>query len=110
MRAGRLRTLLTFQVDAGTANDLGEVEPDWTDDFSCRGEVVPESGSEVFEADRVVAQTIYRVRIRYRAGITAKHRVLVGDRVFHLLEPPQNVDERSRELVLRVVEREGVGE
>jgi len=44
--------------------------------------------------------TSHRITIRYRTGVTAKCRILLGTRVFRITAPPRDTDERHRELVI----------
>ena len=44
------------------------------------------------------------VSIRFRPGITARMRLLLGTRVLNLAAPPVNVEDRNRQLLLYCVE------
>lgn len=75
MRAGTLRHRVTIQSRTETQNSFGETTWTWADWKTVWAEVVPVGGREFFAAKEVQAQEMIRIRIRYQAGITQKHRV-----------------------------------
>lgn len=99
MRAGDLRHRVTIQYAVETQNSYGEPVASWQDVATVWAAVEPLRGREYFDAQATQARVDHRIRIRYRAGITPRMRVLFGSRVFEIqavIEP----ESRRRELHL----------
>lgn len=103
MRAGPLRHQLLVQTKVETRDADGAVTITYTDLATVWGQVAPLSGSKTVSRDRVEATTVYRIRMRYFAGLTASHRILLGSRVFQITAI-QNVEERGIEWVVTAIE------
>lgn len=104
MRAGKLRHQVTIQsLTAGspTRKPDGTLDAAWTDAIGnpVAASIDPVTGKESFLAGGHLAEVDHKIRIRYRAGITAKQRVLFGSRVFDILAV-LNWEERNKELLL----------
>lgn len=101
MRAGKLRSRVTIQGQSNAQNEYGEMDPDrpWTTFTEVYAEITPISGRERVEQRQGVATMTHEIRIRYTAGVTHRHRVLFGSRIFHVHEV-RNVEERDREMIL----------
>jgi len=100
MQAGNLRHRVTIQQVTETRDDMGGVTQTWsTFAASLHAEIAPLSGRELLLARQVNAETTHRIRLRYRAGITPKMRVLFGSRIF-AIESVLDTDERGIEVVL----------
>ena len=87
MRAGLLRHLLTIEYAVETQDSYGEPVQSWAALATVWGEVRPlgySSGAErtLLAADQRLAVVDHVVRIRYRADVTAKMRIVLGARVF----------------------------
>lgn len=104
MQAGKLRHLLTLQQSADALNPRGEALENWSDVTEVWGAIDPLSGREGFQAQQMYASATHRIRIRHRAGMVPKMRFTKGVRVFDI-DAVLNVDERNRELVCIVTER-----
>ena len=99
MRAGDLRHRVTIQQPVETQNAYGEPVVAWQDVATVWAAVEPLRGREFFDAQQVQARVDHRIRIRYRADVTPKMRVLLGSRAFNIqavIEP----ESRRRELHL----------
>lgn len=68
MSIGDLDQRVTLKAYSQT-NSGGEVEDTYTDQGTVWAEVISQRGSEAFEAARVDAQRIIRVRIRFRDDV-----------------------------------------
>lgn len=100
MRAGTLRHRVTIQqLSADTKDADGRPAGSWQDVATVWAAVEPLRGREFWEAAAQQSEVTIRVRIRYRAGITAAMRVKFGDRLLEIVHSI-NVDERNRELHL----------
>ena len=103
MRAGELRHRVTIQAVTDGLGTAGGPTETWADVATVWAAVESVlnrvAATEYMEAQQVEAQALTRIRIRYRAGVTPKHRVLWGTRVYNILAV-NNVDERNIELHL----------
>lgn len=62
--------------------------------------VVPVSGREFFEAQRVNSQVNWKVTIRYRTDVKPAHRVLFGTRVFEVVSVMPDVQRYMEVLMM----------
>ena len=99
MRAGRLRHPIEIQYDNGAQDSYGQWVPSWTKLVDWHGSIEPLSGNELWRAQQVQAEVTHRIRIRYRASITPRNRIVFGTRNFDILAV-LNHDEKNRELEL----------
>lgn len=106
--AGRLRHKITIQapnpsVDAGG----GRADP-WaspTKICDAQASIEPLRGYEQFRYMQLEDAVTHRIRMRYRSGILAKHRVVFGSRTFNI-RSVINIQERNK--VLELMCEEGV--
>lgn len=61
-------------------------------------------GNEQLRAMQTEAQATHRVTIRYRSGVTAAMRFLLGSRAFEIVAPPVDPEERHQWLQILVRE------
>ena len=104
MQAGRLNRRCTLQAPGTTQDELGQPIPGWTDVATVWGDVRLRSGLESVKAGAVVSTVQASVRIRYRTGVTAGMRVLVGSVPYEVLAVQPDVGGREYvDLVCQVV-------
>lgn len=104
MQAGRLNRRCTLQAPGTTQDELGQPIPGWTDVATVWGDVRLRSGLESIKAGAVVSTVQASVRIRYRTGINAGMRVLVGSVPYEVLAVQPDVGGREYvDLVCEVV-------
>jgi SPP1 family predicted phage head-tail adaptor len=65
----------------------------------------PMKGYEKFQTGQLDTPGLSKVRIRYRAGVTTKHRFLFGTRVLTIKEVI-NVDEQDDWLDITTIEKQ----
>ncbi len=99
MRSGVLRKRVTLQAESRTDDGAGGYALSWTDVATVWAEIAPLGGREAFAAHRLEARVTHRVRLRYREGITADMRLVMGSRVFNI-RAVLNEGERNRWLDL----------
>lgn len=101
MRAGNLRTLVNFQVKSiSTDDEYGGQSETWTAVASnVRAEVIPLQGRELVTAQALHAETTIKATIRFRPGISAGNRMLIGS-VVHDITAVINDRMRNRELTI----------
>jgi SPP1 family predicted phage head-tail adaptor len=103
MDAGRLDKRVKIQAQTTTRNAIGEPVKTWTDVATVWAAIEPFQGREFWAQQQIQSELTHRVRIRFRAGVTAAHRVLYGSRVF-AIRSVLSPQERREELQLMCVE------
>lgn len=87
MRAGRLRHRITFQQEPSRTDDeIGGYVPEWSDVCAVYASVDPLRGKEALAAAQVQADTMHKITIRWRSGLTAAMRIKFGTRYFNIRE------------------------
>lgn len=78
IQAGRLRHRVSIQRRQESQNsDTGEINHTWVNVWSSvPAEIVPLSAREFVAAQSVQSEVVARMTIRYRAGLTAKMRIV----------------------------------
>ena len=97
---GRLRHSVTLQKKSVTRDAMGGEVVTWADQANVYAAIEPLRGQELMAAQQMQAKTGLRVRIDYRADITAEWRVKFGARIFALEAPPLDLMGRGVELHL----------
>ena len=100
MKAARLRHQITIQQVNETKDSFGGVTESWVTFATVRAEIKPVSGREYFANEQQNSTISHKVAIRYLVGVTAKMRILFGARIFDIVSPPINFEERNIEMVL----------
>lgn len=102
MRAADLRHRVTIESYSATQNAYNEEIPSWSTVATVWAAIEPLTGQERFlrAADQFYAENQVRIRIRYRAGVTAKMRVVDADGEIYDIQAVLDRDGRRRELVL----------
>lgn len=104
MDSRRLNRRCVLQAPGTTQDELGQPIPGWTDVATVWGDVRLRSGLESIKAGAVVSTVQASVRIRYRTGINAGMRVLVGSVPYEVLAVQPDVGGREYvDLVCQVV-------
>jgi len=98
--------LISIQTKTHAADTGGGDVPTWSTitDGTRPADIRPVSGPERFDADQLQQVVSHKVVTRYIAGVTTKHRILFGSRVFDIVDVI-NWGERDRELALMCLER-----
>ncbi len=105
MGAGKYRHYITFQHEVTTGtDDYGHPIVEWQAYKSMYAEIKPIKGTEYWQSQQVNAEVTHRVTTRYTDGITSEMRIKFGSRYFEI-EPPLNLDERNKELVMLCKEK-----
>ena len=101
MQAGKLRHRVTIQSPIVTKNTRGvDTITGWNDVATVFAEVRSVAGREQAANEQITPLATHQVIIRYRSGLTTKHRLKWGARYFgvaSVLEP----DNRMRLLTLQ---------
>jgi len=109
MDFSKLRHRITLQKPSGvTKNTLGEDVPTYGDFATIWANVEPMTGREYQEAQKIRAETTYRVTIRYLAGLSTDMRIIYGGRELEIVSI-LNIGERNvqMQIVASEVDKHG---
>lgn len=89
-QTGKLDKKITLQ-SYGKTNNSGQLEIVYADAAEVWAEIISRRGNEAFESARTNAHRIIRVRIRYRADVTLKWRIVWEGQTYNItdLDPTQ---------------------
>lgn len=105
LKAGRLRHRVELQAKSVTRDNYGAETITWiaivsyASDGKFAAECLPLSGREYLAARSEVAETLIKVRIRWRADVSTANRVVWDGRVYDI-EAALDTGGRHEELVL----------
>jgi len=105
VRAGQLRDRVMIQKRADSQDDTGEMVPTFTDFAAAWADIQPIEGLRGMEIEsligkEILSSAIYRVIIRFVAGLTTMDRLIVigpPDQPFEILSL-QDMDGRRRKI------------
>lgn len=81
---------VTIQKSNGGRDENNyEVDEVWSDHIKLWAKVTPLSTKDLIAAQGAQAQTVARMKIRYREDITTKMRVIHRDHIYAIDGPPQ---------------------
>jgi SPP1 family predicted phage head-tail adaptor len=112
INAGKYRHIVTFQKLNANPNSYGEIDrrddANWEDVLTTRAGIFPISGRDFFNAMASVktAEITHRIQLRFIKGIDSEMRIKFGNRIFEMITPPTNFQERGTELLILVKERD----
>jgi SPP1 family predicted phage head-tail adaptor len=110
INAGKYRHVVTFQRLKDVPNQYGEVSKsvgsNWEDAFKARVGIFPISGKELILANMEKGEISHRIYMRYQSGVDSTMRILFGNRIFEIVSPPVNYQEKNWEIQLTVREVE----
>jgi SPP1 family predicted phage head-tail adaptor len=98
--AGMLDKRIIIQSPTLTPQDGGGQDIDWTiDPVTVWASLSATGGSEFIAAQQLQPELTHEVKLRYRTGVTAKHRLVFGSRIFSV-HAVLNPLERNEQLAL----------
>jgi SPP1 family predicted phage head-tail adaptor len=100
MRIGQLRHRLTIQVAGLRTDDTGAPDQAWSDVTTVFGRINPLTGRELTDAQAHDARVTHEITVRSFSGLTPKHRIKFGTRIFDVLAV---LDKDERQRAMRVV-------
>lgn len=106
IRAGRNRHRFELQDPIEDESPDGDKETRYRTLRRIWGDIIPQRSQEFLNAQSMNANITTVIKVRYEKGITSRHRLKLGSRIFNIDGPPINVEERNIELVLRCIEEE----
>jgi SPP1 family predicted phage head-tail adaptor len=84
MNPGKLDRRIVIQALTTVTDALGSITETWADLATVWAEYVPLSGLEQIEAGKLTSRSIAKFRIRYRAGLTTKHRIVADGSTYNI--------------------------
>jgi len=102
MRAGRLRHRVTIQQLVPDPS-IGGTDT-WYDYATAWGAMEPLRGREYLAAQQEGAEATGKITFRYISGVKPTMRIKHGDRIYEIVSPPIDSEERHIELQLMVKE------
>lgn len=102
---GKMRTAIAIQERIETRDTFGGPTLTWSTVATRWGRVEPLSGRELWQAQAARPDVSHRITLRHYDGLTPRHRLLVGSRVFNI-ESVLNIEEKGR--VSQVMAKEEV--
>ena len=104
MRAGEMRHRVAIQSRQDIRDAAGQPRPIWSTLATVWASYEPLSGRETIQARIAMSEATCRWRIRYYPGLTPRHRVMWGARVFDI-NSVADVDGRHDEMELLCTEK-----
>lgn len=99
IRAGKLRHRMTVRAPTFTQDTQGGIVESWSDAGNVWGSIETLNGRELAWAGQSHSQATVQIVIRYFAGLTERHRLKFGTRIFGI-ESMNNEDERNVRMTL----------
>ena len=84
MNAGEMNRRIIFQQNEGTRNELNEIIPNWVEHKTVWANVQETGGREIYQAQKVNAETTAVFKIRWRR-INTKMRIIHDNRTVEIL-------------------------
>lgn len=101
---GRLnKKIIILKPSGDTTNSIGEIVPEYVPFKTVNAEVMPLTGREYTESQKIRAETTYRVTIRYFPNIKSDMRISYKEKQFKI-ESVLNVGEKNQSLQLMCFE------
>lgn len=104
MQPGELNRKIYIQSKTTAYDSYNDPIDVWSDDFYCHAMVTTTGGSEFYAAQRLNAATTALFKIRYTRRVTALNRIRYGERIFEILPPINDVNERHEVLLISAKE------
>jgi SPP1 family predicted phage head-tail adaptor len=93
-----MRHRVTIEEPVRTGDEGGGADISWAPVVTVWAEIQPKTGREVFESDQLGGRVTHDVRMRFRAGVTPKMRIVHNGRSFDV-RFVVNVGERGEWLI-----------
>ena len=106
--AGQLRHTVVIQAEGPTTDAGGGQTDPWASPATVatvRAKIEPLTGFERLRALQLEASVSHKITIRYRGGLTAKHRLKFGARVMNIRSV---IDIEERHKWLEILAEQGV--
>lgn len=98
LNSGKLKHLIQFQIQNGPADEFGTAN--WQPLLTTRAQVEAVSATETEDSSQQLGVARYKIKCRYKPNITNKLRIKYNDQILNIVEPPINVKEQNRDLLI----------
>lgn len=102
MRAGTLRYPVTIERSENTPDGAGGYTQKWVTVSREWADIESISGSEFVAAQALQAQTIYKIRLRYRHDLVSSWRIREGTKLYEITAILPDAKRRRLELMCKV--------
>lgn len=99
MQAGKLNRSITIEQLTSGQDALGQPVQTWTAVATVSAEIRDLSGREFLSAQAAQSGVIAKIRIRYRADVTAAMRAVFGTKIYNI-HAALDITGKKRELTL----------
>ena len=86
---------IEIQRTTQTTTAIGEITDSWATLVTVWARIEPLTGRELFYAQQITAGADTKIYIRHYAGLTAKDRIKFGTRIYSIIAPPKNINEKG---------------
>lgn len=100
MNAGQLRNRVKIQKIKEIQDTFGQQKEEWVGVCSAWASIEPLVGKQFFAAETINNELTHKIKIRYNKNVKSGMRVCFKGRVFDVVGPPINYQERNIELQL----------
>ena len=84
IESGELRQRVTIQVNTPTQDAFGQPIDSWSTVTSRWAKIEPNIGSPFVQSDQLRNVSTHRITMRFFEGLSPRHRILYGSRVFNV--------------------------
>lgn len=102
--AGKLDKRIIIQSNTVATGAGGAMTDAWTDDATVWCQFMTATAREFMAAQQVNSDVTHVLKLRWRAGVTASHRLKFGTRILNIEGPPINVGEQGVEMLITAIE------
>ena len=100
MNPGELNCRITLQKETKVPDDQGGYEVTYLPRYIVWGKVAALTAKTSDEYEQDIPEIFYRVTIRYLSDVAVTDRLQYGSRIFELLGPPIDIEEKHAYLRL----------
>ncbi len=101
---GKLNKRITFQCTGAVEDDMGQTKPEWRDFKTVWATVKPYKSSESGFMSKLKPEVTHRIYVRFRSDITSEMRIKYRGRIFEIVGPPLDIEERHELLEIQATE------
>ncbi len=101
---GEYNRVITYQQNTPVPQGGGQVKDSWADYCSVYAKIHTTGGKALFAAQKVNAETTAVFEHRYRGDISQSMRIVYGGRIFQILPPVNDIDEKHRFMLISAKE------
>jgi len=98
--AGSLRFRVDIQTNAPTTTSKGEHLDDWTTTVTRWASITPAAGQFFTASEQIRNSVSHKIVIRYYGGLTPRHRLKFGSRIFSILSVLDEGELHARQTIL----------